>query len=372
MRTGETAESPSDETAELAAYHRIAFDFGVLGEGVRLPLADEPFVDFWRPLVADARGRGAWPALVERLPQLRFPIAAGISDTDPYRAATRRGVPPADIPEATGLALERPEDLELQLHPSAAGHIPLLLVRHRPDFVTLLQALAHRNEPRLIPTGQGALMVSGYNNWCRISELKRQWEARSDEKKPPTWGDELTRLQGHKELYQDCFILLSDGPYSAVLAADLALDEATWRERSLVLRRDHECAHYFTLRLFGSMRNHLQDELMADFAGLVGAFGQYRAEWFLRFLGAGAFDRPGRRLDLYRGNPPLADAAFAQLQHQVAAAARNLERFDQARERSSDPHDTARVLTVLARFSIEELAKEGAEERLATAVVRRP
>ena len=74
---------------------------------------------------------------------------------------------------------------------------------------------------------------------------------------------ELGRLAADKPRYQDRFVILSRGPYSAVPAADTGLSEAEWLERSLVIRREHELTHYFTYRLFGSMRNHLLDEKRA-------------------------------------------------------------------------------------------------------------
>jgi hypothetical protein len=85
----------------------------------------------------------------------------------------------------------------------------------------------------------------------------------------------------------------------------VAIETVGWAEARTAIRRDHECAHYFTRRLFGSMRNHAQDELMADWAGLVAATGRFRAEWFLRFLGLEEYPlyRSGGRLDLYRGDP---------------------------------------------------------------------
>ncbi len=218
-------------------------------------------------------------------------------------------------------------------------------------------------------------MVAGYNNWSRVGELRSRWEARDPAAREcATWGEEFQRLQATPELYQDRFILLSDGPYSAVPAADLGLEEGEWRAMSLLIRRDHECAHYFTRRLFGSMRNNVLDELIADYAGLVAATGRFRADWFLRFVGLEGFPsyRPGARLDLYRGKPPLSDGAFRVLQALVERAARNLERFDAGRDRSR-PGDTALTVAALASLRLDELAADGAEERLtqAVAAVRR-
>ena len=76
------------------------------------------------------------------------------------------------------------------------------------------------------------------------------------------------------------FIILSDKPYSGVAAGFMGLDEAEWIKKSAVIRKHHECAHYYTKRYLGSSRNNLHDELIADFCGLYAAFGEFRTEWF--------------------------------------------------------------------------------------------
>ncbi|HSN85476.1 MAG TPA: hypothetical protein VL025_01910 [Thermoanaerobaculia bacterium] len=331
---------------ELRAYARNAFDAGVLAGGLTLPLPDEPFVEFWEARETEAREQGAFAVLREHMPQLRFPVREGISGSEGYQAATRRGLDPGEIAEATGLELESPEAVELVLYPSPAGRIPLIIVRHRPEFVRLVQALTHRNEPKPVPDSQGAIMIAGYNNWTRVRELRRR-------------GEELRR-----ELYQDRFILLSDGPYSAVPAAELRLHEEEWRELSLVLRRDHECAHYLTRRIFGSMRNNLHDELIADYAGITAAIGHYRAAWFLRFLGLEDFPvcRAGGRLHLYRGDPPLSDDAFRQLHAMVRDVAETVERFDAGRP--DDPKERTLAVLALAILGLETLAGPEGEEQL--------
>jgi hypothetical protein len=360
-----------EEIEELSAYNENVFDLGaLLTSRVRFPLADEPFVAFWEAAEREARTRGAFAVLREHLPQLRFPIREGISETADYRAATRRGVPLDELPEATGLDLAAPEAIGIVMHASPAGRIPLLIARGRAEFVALIRALTKRNEPVPVPDAQGALMVSGYNNWSRVGELRRRWEAEDPAtRESTTWAEELQRLQPQRDLYQDRFILLSDGPYSAVPAADLGLGDAEWREMSLVIRRDHECAHYLTRRLFGSMRNNALDELIADYAGLVGATGRFRADWFLRFVGLEDFPRyrPGARLDLYRGKPPLSDGAFRVLQALVARAAGNLERFDAGRG-VRGPEEMALTIAALASLRLEDLAADGAADILSGAV----
>jgi hypothetical protein len=361
----EAIQGELEEAGALRAYTARAFDLGALTPGTVLPLPDEPFVAFWAARAAEARDGGAVAALREHLPQLRFPIREGISETAAYRDATRKGVPPEQIPEALGLELARPDLVDLVIHPGPAGRIPLLIVRGRDEFVSLVRALSARNEPRPVAAAQGALMVSGYNNWSRIAELRREWEARDPARRETAaWSDEMARITPLRELYQDRFILLSDGPYSAVPAAAVGLSEEAWRAASLRIRRDHECAHYLTRRLFGSMENHALDELIADYCGIT-AVGPFRADWFLRFLGLENFPRfrEGGRLEVYRGKPPLPDGAFAGLQAMVREAAIHVERFDAARDPGDERERTLTALA-LAGLGLEKLAGPGAVDLL--------
>jgi hypothetical protein len=172
----------------------------------------------------------------------------------------------------------------------------------------------------------------------------------------------------NRELYQDRFVLLSSGPYSAVDAASLGLDEEEWRERSVALRLEHECTHYFTRRVWGSMRNSLHDELIADYQGIRAAEGRYRADWFLRFMGVEEAEgyREGGRLQNYRGDPALSDGAFRVLQSLVRGAAAGLEAMDALRPHGAvrPAAETARVLGVLTALSLEELASPESAARM--------
>ncbi len=336
------------------------------------PLQDEPFVACWRAWADEARSRGVFAVLREHLPQLAFPIRDGISGSEAYRAATLRGVSPTELGEATGLELERPESLEFDLHPSFAGTVPILVARHRPDFESLVQALARRNEPVPVAPAQGAVTVGGYNNWARIQAHREAWQSRDPaERDTETWGQEFARLRPNKHLYQDRFILLSDGPYSNVQASALGLDDAGWRRLSLTIRRDHECAHYYTRRVYGQMRNHLADELIADYIGLTGAFGHYRAAWFLSFVGLEAHPRyrRGARLDLYRGDPAMSEGAFRGLQHLVHGAAQALEAWDAATfgERPRRPQELAQAIRAIASLGLFDLASADGAQRLGQA-----
>lgn len=353
------------EVEELSRYLENAFDLSVLDGHLALPLPDEPFVACWQHWLDEATGEAAggtsvFDVLKRHLPQLRFPIAEGMRQTSDYRQATLQGVDPDLLDGATGLDLEGPETLVVEIYPSLAGRLPVFKTRGRRQFETLVRALGRRNEPAAIPRAMGAQMVAGFNNWSRIREHQRHWQGTPEkERRHSTWSEAFADLRQHKELYQDRFCILSDGPYSAVAAGDLGLSEAAWRDKSLIIRRDHECLHYLTRRLFGSMRNHLLDELIADYAGIVAAEGRFRGDWFLRFMGLEDRDqlRPGGRLEIYRGDPPLSDGAFVALQRLLLRATDHLERFDSrltAQQRTPRRHGLA--LLALATLSIDTLA----------------
>lgn len=314
---------------------------------------DEPFVDAWRTYAAEAQEMGAFECLRDRLIQLQFPIAEGMSKSGAYLAATRRGERPA---QGDGLQLAAPEALRIEIHPSAAGHIPLLITESRSDFVALVRAFTRRNEPVEIPDSMGACMVAGYNNWDRLRTYRQKWEC--DNPQQP-WDKEFEAIIPRKELYQDRFILLSDGPYSGVSAEAMGLPDDVWRAASLIIRREHECAHYYTRRVLGSMRNNLFDELIADYMGIVAVAGHFRADWFLRFMGLENHPhyRPGGRFENYVSG--LSADSVSVLKTLVVTASFNLASHGPACLGTlSDPLTNANMLNILSSLTMEELATQ--------------
>jgi Family of unknown function (DUF7005) len=346
---------------ELLAYDRNRFQKQVLPSPLQLPLAAEPHLDAWRRYAREAEPGRVLEYLRGRLPQLNFPIQEGISQSEAYRAATLRGQAP---PDSGGLHLERSQELALIIHPSPAGPVPIITTAARADFETLVRALAERNEPAPVPPSMGAATIKGYNNWDRMHRLQNNWQAQHPgDAMGLGWADEFERIKQHKELYQDVFIILSDGPYSNVDAAQVGMSEHEWRAASLIIRRDHECTHYFTSRLFGSMENRLLDEIMADFMGLVAATGGYGAGMFLRFMGLEDYPRyrEGGRLQNYLGDPPLSGGSFKILQTLTVQAARNLESLAGGHgELLKGLQGKSLFLMALTRLSVEELAGEHA------------
>lgn len=344
--------------AEVLAYNEGAFAVPDPASLV-LPLPDEPFVAVGEEYTAEA-GQGTVSALRDRLLQLRFPVAEGISETPEYMAATRRGIPPGL--GAPALELEVPECIRLFLHPTAAGRIPVLQAESRADFVALVRALTRRNETVPVPDSQGAVMVAGYVNWDRVARL-RDAHARGEiaEWAGLRWKEAFQRMRERKELYQDRFILLGHGPYSGVGGAEMGMAEDEWLRISHVIRLEHECAHYFTRRVFGSMRSRLLDEVIADYAGIVSAVGRFHADWFLRFMGLDhpSAYRAGGRMENYCAPYSLSGSAVGILQTLVRRAARTLESADSGLSAAQrTPEGRTRVMAALAASTLEELSSE--------------
>lgn len=186
-------------------------------------------------------------------------------------------------PELT-MHFNAPEALRLELYPSLAGNIPLITTEDTADFEVMVRHIVHKGEEVPHLKSMGASFAYGASNR---------------------------------------FILLSNKPYSGVSAKrlGLGLSEEEWRAKSLVIRREHECAHYYTKRFFGSSQNNLHDELLADFCGLYAAFGEYKAAWFMTFLEAG-------RLRLYVRD--LSETAAATIMQLARLAANWMEIWSQS------------------------------------------
>ena len=353
------------ERSELLRYNENHFDPQGLDRAGSLPLADEEFVATWSGYAREAAAAGAWAVLRRALVQLRFPVRTGASRLPAYAAAARGLVPVADDPAALGL--RRPDAVRIEIHPTPAGRIPVVVAPCRHDFERLVQALTKRNEPFPVPASIGACMVAGYTNVDRLRRLKARWWERQSLPTESGWRQALASAP--PAAYRDRFILASMTPYSAVPAARLGLPAAAWERLSLAIRMGHESMHYFTRRVFGSMKNLLLDELIADYAGITQAAGRFRADWMRLFLGLESYPRyrAGGRLEHYRGDPPLSDGAFRILQHLVKRAVDNLEAWAAEADEASRPNGGVLTTAALTRLTVEELASRDAAERLRSA-----
>lgn len=324
--------------------------------GLSLPLEDEPFVETWNKYAQEAEKSGFLQALRNRLMQLDFPVQEDMSQDPEYQAAVKKG----QIPEEPGPGplFVAPEQLRVFVHESPAGAIGVLLAGERQDFVTLVQALLHKNEPAPVPDSLGAFMVSGYNNWDRIKSYRQQWmEEQNNAGDDFSWMLEFEQLKRKKELYQDRFIILSSGPYSDIPAADLGLEPEVWREKSVSLRLEHECTHYFTRRVFSSMRKNIWDEILGDYMGIRAARGSYSAEWFLKFLGLERHPdyRPGGRFVKYLPGD-ISPEAFKVVQEMTWKAAWNLEALDHEFLGNAGRPDPTGILLAFCSLCFSHLA----------------
>jgi hypothetical protein len=349
------------EIRELLAYNANHFEADATIPA--FPLQDETHVNAWDRYASDVRIAGTVAVLSNYFPQFCFPIAHGMSETPEYRAATRRGEF-RNLRGVCKLSFRAPDQISLLLHPTPAGRVPVLIAADRADFETLVRAFSRRNEPGAVPPSMGACVIGGYNNWHRVQTLRDDFLAAGAD--AASWSARFAEIKQSKELYQDSFIILSRGDYSGVAAKQLGIDSERWRDTSLAIRLEHECVHYFTRRVFRSMKNSVLDELIADYIGITMATGRFSSDWALKFLGLDEIPsyREGGRLQNYRGNPPLSEGAFRILQELVYRAVLTLERFDtQLSPRWRENTRVAAIFTLTA-LTVEELASPNSLENL--------
>lgn len=291
-----------------------------------LPLPDEPFCATWQAYLDESSEKGLYPVLRQHLVQLQFPVREGMSQVEAYRKTTRQGFL-AEGKEAIGLELQCPEKLKLYFYQTLAGRLPVLYTEFRSDFELLVQVFSARNEPVLVPLSLGAYLIKGYNNWDRVSEVRRQQAIES--LIPNLVAAPNDKYRSCQKEYQDCFMILSAGEYSGVTAEKMGFSTKDWRRLSLIIRQEHEATHYFTKRVLGFMRNHIIDELIADFMGIVMARGEYDPTWQLIFLGLEDYPRyrKGARLENYVQAAGFSEDEFLFLQEQVIRAVEKLDDF---------------------------------------------
>ena len=350
---------------ELLWYDTPLLPAGAVAAAAAAHYPDEPFVAAWEEYARDAEALGAVTALAARLPQMRFPVRAGVSATEEYRAATRRGEPP---PEGEGPSFLNAGAVTLTLHATLAGRLPVLVAGERADFETLVRVFSARSEPIPVPSSMGACLVKGLNNWDRVARFRRSW----DQAHPgEDWaGKGFPTLLAEKALYEDRVMILSAGPYSGVPAREAGFEPEEWASLSVSIRRDHECTHYATLRAAGATRVNLLDEVVADYVGLVRTFGRFRGDLARLFLGLERYPayREGARLENYLGTPPLSDGALSVLKTVCHDALLGLEAFDAALpEGARSERGLLRATLALAATPLSEMGGADAAARLLSA-----
>ncbi len=291
----------------------------------RLPLNNE-YIKTWEAYDRESQKIGAFTTLKKYLVQLQYPIQKGISKTEDYINATRKGKQKLNT---AILKLNAPERIQLEIYESAmVGKVPVIVVPDDDDFNTVICALSNKNEPKELPDSMGALFINGINNWDRINRLKSNWL-----KNNPlgNWNEEFKKnIFPKPHLYKDKLIVLSTKDYSGVKSAQIGVSKSTWKSSSLVIRKEHECTHLFTLQYYGYMANNIHDEIIADYAGITNVLGQFNKEWFLQFMGLEEFPnyRKGGRLQNYQAPIELSKDAFDGLKTVTKKVTESIFGFD--------------------------------------------
>ncbi len=184
---------------------------------------------------------------------------------------------------------KQPDKVKMEIYDSFAGEIPIIYLENADDFEQLVTNTVYKGIRPDDLSKTGASFAFGRS----------------------------TR-----------FIMLSAKPYSNVPASEMGLDEQVWADRSMIIRREHECTHYFTKQVFGISRNSIHDEIMADFFGIYEAFGYYKAEYFLRFMGISGTS--GGRLDFYTND--LSQNVKKAVSKTAETAASYLEKWSASEE----------------------------------------
>lgn len=217
--------------------------------------------------------------LARRYPQILLPIEKGIKDSKEYKDVCLRG-------EKCNRPNTFSKDLndKLETVDTICGKVEVLTLRNREDFVHACRCLGHKCEPVDIPDSTGAMAIFGLNNWDKV-------RAGLDD-------------------YKDSFIILSSGNYSNVTNEDIYkqtngeidLSKQEWIEKSIIIRKYHELTHFVMRKRYPDDIDFIRDELIADCAGLISAFGYFDSRLLRLFLGIeNEKYREGGRLQNYEG-----------------------------------------------------------------------
>lgn len=134
------------------------------------------------------------------------------------------------------------------------------------------------------------ITTANHDDFCKMVALLND----RDFKKYPLTVNAFTMQTKAEKIFRHRVILLNYAPYSNVSAEKLNLTAEDWLEKSHKLRMRHEAAHYETLRIFGGMKNHALDEILADTLGQIAAFGNFSAERQKLFFGLKGDECDGR------------------------------------------------------------------------------
>ncbi|WP_299833581.1 hypothetical protein [uncultured Tenacibaculum sp.] len=322
---------------------------------------EEKYIETWEAYNEESKLLGVFKTLKKYIVQLQFPVKAGISSTEAYKNVTLRG---KENTTNSNLLLEDENALWLDIYESKLiGKVPVLIVSNVNDFKTLVCAFSNKNEPADLPKSMGAAFIKGINNWDRISKLKKAWQ---EEKTAISWNQFFKQeILPNRDLYQDKLIILSTKPYSGVAHEVLNVSESLWQEASVNIRKEHECAHLFTLNYYGQMAKNIHDELIADYAGIIRVLGKFDKNWMLHFLGLESYPnyRNGGRFQNYM-NDNCSSEVFKCLITITEKAIDTIQEFDSELGNVTSEEDRLSRIKSICEVDILSMASDQGKEML--------
>ena len=260
------------------------------------------------------RGTGTLAALAARFPQLY--VAPAEDALEAHRMAAGRGL----APEGANLDhfITSDED-ELREVETPAGPVEVLFLRERADFETFLQVVGHRAQPVPIARTVGAITYRGLADWGKVAAAHAAYVAAGGD----DWGSEFRRLAQQPGAFRAELVVISEGPYSNIAAADTPYGPDEWLHISREIRLHHECAHVVCRRTMPDDVLPVWDEVTADVVGLLCATGRYDAALAARFLGVTEDGFAGGRLAEYLSEEQT--ARIDEVAVEVHGACRRIE-----------------------------------------------
>ncbi len=225
-------------------------------------------------------------------------VVPGSGAKEKYLDIVQRGLEP-DCRDLSHFITSDEDSITYEETP--AGKVSVITLGRREDFVTFLRIMANRCEKVDIPDTQGASILDGVINWRKIERHRIKFLESLDNKEDAVkaWKEEFGRFTSDRRNFKDTLIILSIGPYSAVPAAKLGLFDEEWIKLSGMIRKYHECTHFICRKLYPDKKDAIWDELVADAAGIVAAFGKYDPDMGKLFLGIEGDTYTGGRLENY-------------------------------------------------------------------------
>lgn len=325
-------------------------------------LLEDTYINTWEDYYSESKKISAFDTLKKYIVQLQFPVQKGISKTKEYINSSLRGKPKLS---KSCLMLNQPELIKLELYNSSIiGKVPVIIVPNDDDFNTVISALSNKNEPQELPKSMGASFINGINNWDRIYRLKANWLIHN-----PT-GNWNIHFKEHilpkPHLFKDKLVVLSTKAYSGIKCEGIGVSKDSWEFLSLIIRREHECAHLFTLKYYGCMANNMHDEIIADYAGITKVLGHFNKEWFLQFIGLENYPnyRKGGRLENYQGSTKLSKEAFEGLKTIVKNVTDAVYKFDHTLGQVKSPIDQLNRIKSICEVDLITMASSKGTQNL--------